>query len=473
MVGEHASRHGQKVVTGTLVSLGLLPGPPPPAAPAPGPRRRRRRTLLSPASGPPPRSVRTSAHVAADDPAYDAPHPDNRPVATDVLRSRAGYRPDPAPPSANGGHGVSAADGFVLDSAELAIPGYDSLSASQVVQRLAGLAPPELEAVRTYEAADRGRRTNLDQDLTAPDRAVLSRWRGPAGHGRRRDPAGGAVPAGQGGSAGVPGRRPAVPPRGPAGSGRAVVARRDGDPDRAMWVGTIDDFVVGYAAGRIEQLPDGERLGVIEDLFVEPEARSVGVGEALANRSSPGSRTRAVRGPTPWPCRAPGRPRTSSRSRVSRPGCSSCTGGSKAMAEHPEVCVGAMAVADDQLLMIRRGHGPAAGRWSVPGGRVERGGDPGGGGGPGAGRGDRPRGDVRRVRRLGGAHRRGLPLPDPRLRGDGAVHRCARGGDDAAEAAGCPWSTWPRCRWSTAWPSSCTSTGSSRPSPDRVPRRSF
>lgn len=39
----------------------------------------------------------------------------------------------------------------------------------------------------------------------------------------------------------------------------------------------------------------------------------------------------------------------------------------------PEVCVGAIAVEDGQLLMIRRGHGPAAGWWSVPGGRVEGG----------------------------------------------------------------------------------------------------
>ena len=39
----------------------------------------------------------------------------------------------------------------------------------------------------------------------------------------------------------------------------------------------------------------------------------------------------------------------------------------------PEICVGAIAVDDDRLLMIRRGHGPAAGEWSVPGGRVEAG----------------------------------------------------------------------------------------------------
>jgi 8-oxo-dGTP diphosphatase len=39
----------------------------------------------------------------------------------------------------------------------------------------------------------------------------------------------------------------------------------------------------------------------------------------------------------------------------------------------PEVCVGAVVVVDDELLLIRRGHGPGAGEWSVPGGRVEPG----------------------------------------------------------------------------------------------------
>jgi 8-oxo-dGTP diphosphatase len=43
------------------------------------------------------------------------------------------------------------------------------------------------------------------------------------------------------------------------------------------------------------------------------------------------------------------------------------------MGPHPEVCVGAIALAGDQLLMIRRGRGPAGGRWSIPGGRVELG----------------------------------------------------------------------------------------------------
>jgi mutator protein MutT len=39
----------------------------------------------------------------------------------------------------------------------------------------------------------------------------------------------------------------------------------------------------------------------------------------------------------------------------------------------PEVCVGAVAVEDGQLLLVRRGRGVAAGEWSVPGGRVEPG----------------------------------------------------------------------------------------------------
>lgn len=58
------------------------------------------------------------------------------------------------------------------------------------------------------------------------------------------------------------------------------------DPDGGVWVGTIDSTVVGYGVGHVETLAgldDGERgrLGVIDDLFVEPDARSVGVGEAM------------------------------------------------------------------------------------------------------------------------------------------------------------------------------------------------
>lgn len=46
---------------------------------------------------------------------------------------------------------------------ELAIPDYDSLSASQVLPRLSGLTPAELEAVGAHEQAHRGRKTILSK----------------------------------------------------------------------------------------------------------------------------------------------------------------------------------------------------------------------------------------------------------------------------------------------------------------------
>jgi ribosomal protein S18 acetylase RimI-like enzyme len=52
--------------------------------------------------------------------------------------------------------------------------------------------------------------------------------------------------------------------------------------DALFVVGTIDDVAIGFGAVVIETLRSGERLGVITDLFVEPGAREVGVGEAMA-----------------------------------------------------------------------------------------------------------------------------------------------------------------------------------------------
>ena len=42
-------------------------------------------------------------------------------------------------------------------------------------------------------------------------------------------------------------------------------------------------------------------------------------------------------------------------------------------AGRPELCVGAVIVHDDRLLLVRRGRPPGRGRWSLPGGRVEHG----------------------------------------------------------------------------------------------------
>lgn len=89
----------------------------------------------------------------ADAPAPEAP--EEPPAATPYPPARAA---DPAAgePAANG-----AAER--IDPATLAIPDYDGLSASHVVNRLAGLSPEELEAVRRYEAANRGRKTILSK----------------------------------------------------------------------------------------------------------------------------------------------------------------------------------------------------------------------------------------------------------------------------------------------------------------------
>ena len=78
-----------------------------------------------------------------------APEAAPRPAAAAAPPQPATPRPAPAPAAP-----PPAVDG-------LAIPGYDALSASQVVQRLAGLAADELEAVRAYESATRGRKTIL------------------------------------------------------------------------------------------------------------------------------------------------------------------------------------------------------------------------------------------------------------------------------------------------------------------------
>jgi hypothetical protein len=48
-------------------------------------------------------------------------------------------------------------------AAMLAIPDYDSLSASQVVPRLESLSGAELDAVRAYESSNRGRKTILNK----------------------------------------------------------------------------------------------------------------------------------------------------------------------------------------------------------------------------------------------------------------------------------------------------------------------
>jgi len=94
-------------------------------------------------------------------------------LSTDRPAPPASPAPSPAPSSAAADPVVVVAsdNGAVSDGPEvatplgqdLAIPGYDALSASQVVQRLAGLSAGELEDVRAYELNTRGRRTILNK----------------------------------------------------------------------------------------------------------------------------------------------------------------------------------------------------------------------------------------------------------------------------------------------------------------------
>jgi len=72
----------------------------------------------------------------------------------------------------------------------------------------------------------------------------------------------------------------------------AVREARPGPPDEAygalllnpatcVVVGTIDGVVVGFGVATVEPLADGRRLGVVSELFVDEEARAVGVGEGM------------------------------------------------------------------------------------------------------------------------------------------------------------------------------------------------
>ena len=53
------------------------------------------------------------------------------------------------------------------------------------------------------------------------------------------------------------------------------------DDDAMVVVGTIDEAVVGYGAIRLVELHDGSTVGRVSDIYVLPDARGVGVGEAM------------------------------------------------------------------------------------------------------------------------------------------------------------------------------------------------
>ncbi|HWJ96817.1 MAG TPA: GNAT family N-acetyltransferase [Acidimicrobiales bacterium] len=53
-------------------------------------------------------------------------------------------------------------------------------------------------------------------------------------------------------------------------------------PDEGLAVvGTIDGAIVGYGVSRLETLADGSVLAEVSDLYVDPGARGIGLGEAM------------------------------------------------------------------------------------------------------------------------------------------------------------------------------------------------
>jgi hypothetical protein len=107
-----------------------------------------------PAARPVPRPAESAAAAAPVPPRVEP-----------VVRPTASGAPSVA---GNGAHAPAVASGPKVS--ELPIPGYDALSASQVVERLAGLAHDELDAIAAYEASHRNRRTILGkvEQLSSP-----------------------------------------------------------------------------------------------------------------------------------------------------------------------------------------------------------------------------------------------------------------------------------------------------------------
>ena len=69
-----------------------------------------------------------------------------------------------------------------------------------------------------------------------------------------------------------------------------------GDP--LLWVGSLDDVVVGFLWATIDPLlpqAGGRRVGTIRLIYVEPDARGVGVGEAMMRAAMGELRGRGLR----------------------------------------------------------------------------------------------------------------------------------------------------------------------------------
>lgn len=58
-----------------------------------------------------------------------------------------------------------------------------------------------------------------------------------------------------------------------------TLAEELADADHRVLVGTLDGDVMAYGVAHLEHLRDGGLLGVVTDLYTEPGARELGLGE--------------------------------------------------------------------------------------------------------------------------------------------------------------------------------------------------
>lgn len=155
VVGQFAVAQGRKQIEKRLGANERPSAPPPspssPAAQSPRPAASQQDTAGAPGGSRVRRDNGTNGVVQ---------------FPSDLADQDGGYerlsgRPDDELETRSPAGATGTAGGPVPSADALAIPGYDSLSASQVVQRLAGLSRDELEAVGAYESAHRARRTIL------------------------------------------------------------------------------------------------------------------------------------------------------------------------------------------------------------------------------------------------------------------------------------------------------------------------
>ncbi len=76
----------------------------------------------------------------------------------------------------------------------------------------------------------------------------------------------------------------------------AALAAAVDDPEQCVVVGCYDEAIVGYAAVHTERLRDASTLAVLDEIYVEPEARAVAVGEELMDHVLAWCEERGCRG---------------------------------------------------------------------------------------------------------------------------------------------------------------------------------